>query len=322
MAASDETPAGLARRCGLALRARLGRVAGRPRGDALLRAYAAAFGATFLWGTQAPLMKLAVAEAGFVSLTMVRAVSAGLLLAAILAWRQGWPAFAVARADVPRMLALAFGGLILCHIGPFFALTRLPASASVILSNTSPIVMGLLAVLWLREPLRRPALAGLLVAFGGVALLVTRGGGPTGGLDLLGAAAALTGSIAWAGYTVAGRPLLLRYDPLRVVGLTGLVAGLAFVPLALVAEPPEARDAPAWVWLIAVYLGVLPIAVGNLLWYEALRLLRTAQVAAFQYLTPIWAVALAWVLLGEPLTLALLGSAVLVLAGLWLAQRR
>jgi drug/metabolite transporter (DMT)-like permease len=293
-----------------------------PPGERPAAAYVAAVVTTILWGTQAPLLKLALAEMGFISLAGARAVVSIVPLVGLLVWQQGWKTFRLPWADALRMAALGGVVLVVCQASFTFALTRLPASISVILVNTSPIFTAVLAVAWLREPLRRARLAGMLLSFGGVVLLVARGGGPTGPLDLLGVAGALLGSLTWATFTVAGRDLLARYDPLRVAALTGLASAIGFLPLALLVEPAAARAASPLVWGIVVYLGVLPIALGNVLWYGALRTLRAAQLGSFQYLVPLWSIVLAALLLGEALTPALVGGGAFVLLGLWLAQRR
>jgi drug/metabolite transporter (DMT)-like permease len=277
-----------------------------PSVGALLPAYLVALAATALWGTQPPLVRLAVAEAGFLSLAFARALASALPLLAILVWQRGWQTFA----------------LLLSQAMLFYALTRLTASAMALIYYTAPLFVAIFAALWLGERLRRTILAGVALAFAGVALLTLRGAGSTGTLDLVGVAAALLGAITWALYTVGGRHLLARYEPLRVVALTNMISALSFLPLALLLEPPEARAAPLWVWLIVIALGVLAIGLGNVLWYRALQRLPAAQVGAFMYTIPLWAMLLGWLWLGEPITPTLVSSAVLVFAGLWLAQRR
>lgn len=288
----------------------------------LLPAYLAATLATALWGTQPPLVRLAVAEAGFLSLAFVRALASALPLLAVLVWQRGWRTFAVPRADALRFVALGTGALMVSQVALFYALTRLPVSAMAVIYYTSPVFVAAFAALWLGEPLRRPVLAGVALAFAGIALLALRGGTAVGTLDPLGVAAALLGALAWAAYTVGGRDLLARYAPLHVVALTNMVSALAFLPLALLLEPPQARAAPLWVWLIVIALGVLAIGVGNVLWYRALQRLPAARVGAFMYTIPLWAIVLGAIWLGEPITPPLLGSAALVVGGLWLAQRR
>lgn len=286
------------------------------------RAYAAALGATLLWSTGGPLAKVLVPETGLIALGAVRALVGASVLLAILGWRQGRQAFAVPPADLARMAALTLLGLVVCQIAWLYALSRIPVSVTVILSNTSPMFAGLMAALWLAEPLRARAALGLVVSFGGIVLLVGQGEGPAGRLDLGGVAGALLSAATWAGYYVGGRALLARYDPLRLVTINLVIAACCWVPLALIFEPPWTRVAGPTVWLGAVYLGAFPMALGSVLWYGALRHVRAAQIGAFQSLTPVWTALIASVWLGEAITPTLVVGMLLVFAGLRLAQTR
>ncbi|MBI3967400.1 MAG: DMT family transporter [Chloroflexi bacterium] len=283
-------------------------------------AYLAPIVATALWGTQPPLIRVVVLHAGVLSLSTVRAFASALPLLAFVLWRDGRKTFALTPAEAVQVLVLGLGGLVLCQASFFYALTRLPAAAAALIHNTSPVFVALFAAFWLGEPLRRGTLGGLLLAFGGVALLASQGG-TAGALDPIGVASGLVGSVTWAAYSVGGRNLVKRYDAVKIVALTNTVGALGYVPLALLLEPPELRSAPLWVWGLAVYMGIVAIGVGNVLWYRAMRLLPVAQVGVFMYLTPLWAGGLAWWWLGEPITPAMLVSGGLIVGGLWLAQR-
>jgi drug/metabolite transporter (DMT)-like permease len=74
------------------------------------------------------------------------------------------------------------------------------------------------------------------------------------------------------------------------------------------------RAAPLSTTLTAVYLGIFPGAIGFVCWTYALAHLPTAHVASFLYLTPLVALGVAWIWLGElPAPLALFGGALVLL---------
>ncbi|MBI2321945.1 MAG: DMT family transporter [Chloroflexi bacterium] len=281
-----------------------------------------ALGATLLWGTQGPVAKVLVTDATFMALAALRGAAAAALLLAIVGGQRGWKALALPRDDLLRVVGVGVVGLGICQIAWLYALVHIPVSVTVILTNTSPVYIALLAVLWLGEPLRRDMALGMLLSFAGVVLLVLRGGGPTGVLDPGGVAAALLSGLGWAVFTVGGRSLVARHEPTRVVALAAVVGALCLVPLAALLAPWTALAGRPEVLAGALYLGLVPVAIGYVLWYGALRRLRAAQAAAFQYLVPVWTVAIAAVWLGEPLTAPLAGGMALVIAGVWLVQRR
>ena len=82
------------------------------------------------------------------------------------------------------------------------------------------------------------------------------------------------------------------------------------------------KQAPLEVTLAVVYLGVLPGALGFVIWTYALSRAPASIVASFLYLVPVFAIFIAWVWLGEiPLALSLVGG-VLSLAGVVLVNTR
>lgn len=304
----------------MSVRAGLGAWRDRAR-STVLPTQASALVATLLWGTQGPAAKFLVAEAALPLLAVLRGVSAAAVLTAVVGWHQGWRALALPRPDAVRVIALGVVGLGICQVAWLYALTRIPASAAVILTNTAPLYIAVMAVVWLGERLRRTTVIGLGLSFAGVLALVLQGSGTAGVLDLPGVLAALVSGFTWAVYTVLGRDLVRRYDPMRMVALSALVGALCLVPLALVVQPLGALVQRPHVLLGGVYLGVVPVAIGYVLWYSALRRLRAVQTAVFQYMIPVWTVALAHVWLGEPMTPGLLGGMALVIAGVWIVQR-
>src|SRR5438067_8724731 len=112
------------------------------------------------------------------------------------------------------------------------------ASTVGLVLGTTPVFVGVFALL---GGLERPARAFWLaaaVSFAGVGLI---GAGSSGGLsgDVLGDMIALATAATWAGYSVAIAPLMRRYSPFRISALV-LVCG--WVPLALVSIPQLAAQ--------------------------------------------------------------------------------
>jgi len=197
---------------------------------------------------------------------------------------------------------------------------RVDAGTAAMVINTGPILIALLAGVFLREGFPRGLFAGCAVAFGGCVLvgLATASSGARGGL---GVALCLLAALAYASAVVVQKAALTRASPFQVTWRGCAVATLACLPFApaLVSEAPHA-GARAIAW--TVYLGLMPTALGFATWSFALRRTTAGRTASLIYLIPIVAIILGWLVLGErPAWLALAGGG-LCLAGVLLARRR
>jgi drug/metabolite transporter (DMT)-like permease len=127
--------------------------------------------------------------------------------------------------------------------------------------------------------------------------------------------------LIWSAYTLLGRVALSTLSPLA---LTALVMAAGAVPLAL---PAALEDAPlartTWpAWTAFAYLVVFGTVIPFLWFYEGVKALGAARAAQFINLVPPLALAESVLILGEPVSGALLVGAGLVVAGLYLINRR
>ena len=188
------------------------------------------------------------------------------------------------------------------------------------LINTGPILIAILAGIFLKEGFPRWLFAGCAVAFSGC-VLIGIASSQRGSRAGLGIALLILAACAYATAVVIQKPVLARASPLQVTWLgcaAGTVVCLPFAP-TLVGELDDA-GATAVGWMI--YLGVAPTALGFATWAYALRRMSAGRLASLAYLIPVVAILLGWVILGEtPPWLAAVGGA-LCLAGVYLARRR
>jgi drug/metabolite transporter (DMT)-like permease len=235
----------------------------------------------------------------------------------------------VVRRRIPRLSSPEWATIVLLGLtgGTAFQLCLVGGLAfttpahSALLTCLSPVFTVLLAVAWLGEPLGARRAAGILVAFGGVTLIIARDASLTGGGSVVGDLLSLGAGLAWAVYSVAGKPLLARH---RAVDVTALSTIVGAIPLLALGMPGLA--AVDWgalgprMWLLLVYLSAITLGVGSLLWFWALARAATARVVVFTYLTPVVAAALSVSLGDEALTATLVAGAVTVVGGVALAQ--
>jgi drug/metabolite transporter (DMT)-like permease len=230
------------------------------------------------------------------------------------------------RAPLPQrrdMLAIAaFGVLFLgvYSVALNAAERRVDAGTAAMLINTGPILIAILAGIFLHEGFPRWLFAGCAVAFAGC-VLIGLASSQAGSRAGLGIALLIVAALAYATAVVIQKPVLARASPLQVTWLGCAAATVVCLPFAprLVGEVGDA-GATGIGWM--VYLGIAPTALGFATWAYALRRMSAGRLASFAYLIPVVAIVLGWALLGEtPPWLAALGGA-LCLAGVALARRR
>lgn len=234
-------------------------------------------------------------------------------------------AAAIWREPLPRRRDLlqigAFGVLFLgvYSVTLNSAERRVDAGTSAMLIQTGPILIAVLAGIFLKEGFPRWLFAGCAVAFSG-ALLIGLANSQSSSPSDIGIALLIVAAFAYATAVVIQKPVLERVSPLQVTWLgcaAGTVVCLPFAPM-LVGELDDAGStALGW----TIYLGVAPTALGFATWAYALRRMSAGRLASLAYLIPVVAVLLGWALLGEtPPWLAAVGGA-LCLAGVYLARR-
>ncbi|MBI3526156.1 MAG: EamA family transporter [Betaproteobacteria bacterium] len=186
----------------------------------------------------------------------------------------------------------------------FVAAYRLPGGLAAVVGAIQPLlVMGLAWALDRRRPARLAAGASVLGIAGMAALLLS----PGAIWDPIGIAAALAGAACMA----AGTYLTRRWRPdVPVLAFTGwqlLLGGLMLVPVAWVADPPLPELSATQV-LGYAYLSIFGAVVAYALWFRGIARLSPVAVSSLVLLSPLTAVILGWVLLGQVMTgLSLLG---------------
>jgi len=220
--------------------------------------------------------------------------------------------------DLPALAGLGLVGHALYNLALAWGQTRVPAASASFLIASAPIWMLTMSAALGLERLAAGRLFAMMVSLGGVALIaVGRGGSLV--LDPP-ALIVVAASLMQAVYSMGQRPLLDRYAPLQISAFTVFAALLWLTPFApsaigrlLVAPWPHG--------LAALFLGVVPTAVGYSTWASAMSSLSPSSAGAFLYLVPAVVLVLAWAILGEfPPSLAITGG-VLVVAGVIAVQR-
>ena len=219
------------------------------------------------------------------------------------------------RRHLPLLVAAAFFGMTAYQLLLNAAELHVPAATASIVVAAAPLVSVAIATLFLGEQLTVTRVAGSVVAIGGVVVvaLARSGATVTSALWIVVGAAVVQGI-----YHPLTKPLLRDRSGLEVATyamVAGTIMSLPLLPWGW----HEMVAAPASAWVSALYLGLLPSALGFVLWGYAWRICVVTSTSLL-YLVPAFAVVIGFIWLGEvPLVGELLGGAV-VIAGVVLVS--
>jgi drug/metabolite transporter (DMT)-like permease len=227
----------------------------------------------------------------------------------------------LARRDAVRLVlagvAVVTGYHISLNIGTKYT-TSGTAALVVALSPALTLLLG--AALGLERAGSR-RIAGLAVAFVGVAVVVFLGAGADlsfanakGPLIVIGA------PVAFALYNVLLQPLLHRYGLLALTAASSLVGMLGLLPFVRPSTVDAIADMSANSAALILYLGLICTLLGYAAWNVGLRGLGPTRAVSYTYAIPALAVLMGAVFLDEPITIWLAVGGALVLGGVALAQ--
>jgi drug/metabolite transporter (DMT)-like permease len=286
---------------------------------------AVAIGATLLlmvvWGTTYIVTKIAIQEFPPLTLAALRFLMAALVLAP----------FAIAAGGLKRLprplpiwtlTSMALTGFVLYYGAFNFALEYGSASQGALIQALIPAAVAIAAVIALKEPMSRQRIAGIVLAIGGVVLIVANGESDSASPNpLLGGFLMFASVAVWAVYTIQVKKLA-HLEPAVLLTVIATIATLLQAPLVAfeLARHPGPLAFSAQGWASAVFLGAIASGAGLLVYNRVLRVLDASLVGTYINLLPIVGVLCAVVFLGETLGSWQIVGAVLAIAGMWLAS--
>jgi drug/metabolite transporter (DMT)-like permease len=239
-----------------------------------------------------------------------------------LLWRAGGLP-GLRRGEALRILVASAAGVTAYHLA-LNAGERTTASGVaaliVALGPAATLALALAAGLESYAPRR---LAGIALAFAGVAVVVVPGTGAHLSLHgLRGPLLVLAAPLTFALYNVLYKPLLGRYDLPALTAAGGLAGSLMLLPFENTGAVDRFGALAAGDWLALAALGLGATLGGYVTWSIALRGLEPSRAMSYLYLVPPLAVTIGALALDEPVSGWLVLGGALVIGGVAVAQRQ
>ncbi|MFV0408862.1 MAG: EamA family transporter [Paracoccus sp. (in: a-proteobacteria)] len=263
-----------------------------------------------IWGSTYIITTEFLPGASPLLLAMLRALPAGLFL--LLLTRRLPQGIWLARSFILGALNFSIFWWLL-----YVAAYRLPGGVAAVIGAAQPLIVLFLARALLGQTIRPAAIAAGAIGMIGVALLALT---PLAKLDMVGVLAMLAGAVSMAFGSVLTRKWQPPVSALTFTAWQLTAGGLLLVPMALLsapALPPLSASSLA----ALIYLSLIGGGITYFLWFRGIAALGPATIAPLGLLSPVSAMLLGWLVLGQVLSPGQTLGMVMVLASVWLGQR-
>ncbi len=273
---------------------------------------------TMFWGCNQVAIKVAILGYSPVFLAIARSSIAAFLIWLWCLWR-GIPLFDRDQTLLPGILAGLLFGLEFLLI--FFGMDLTTAARGVLMVNTMPFWILIGAHFFLGERMTMVKLAGLILAFAGVALVFSDRLSMPDPSAIVGDAMILVAALFWASTTlVIKRSTLATARPEKTLLYQLVVSALIAFP-ALPFGAPHIRDLAFLPTAALLFQAVIVVAITYLIWFRMIRIYPAAGLSSFTFLTPAFGVLGGGLLLDEPLSIRIFLALALIAAGLLIVNR-
>ena len=279
----------------------------------------AVIGVMVLWAGNFIVVKSAVAVLPPVGFTFLRFTLASATLFVLLRWREG--GIGLPRRDLAAIMGFGALGFGVYQILWTTGLTTVPAGDSALIIAATPVLVALIAVVARTDVLTPMKLAGVLLSFAGVAVVIASGPGLTIGGTIVGEVITLGAALCWSIYTAYATPYVRRYSPLRATAWGSLAGTIVLAPLAVfqLSGVDTAGLTPDVIAAI-LYSGFLAAGVSNVIVMNGVKVLGPTRTSALQFLVPALAVVLAAAFLAEGIRPGQIVGGFVIVAGVLLTR--
>ena len=275
----------------------------------------------FIWGSNFSIVKVALVDFPEVPFNAMRLVVATLVYLAVIFGTSARERLqALTRRDWVELFFLGTVGTFLYQFCFVAAVKRTSVGNGSLIIGMSPIVIAVMSAWVGHERIRPVRWLGIAIAMLGLYLVVGRG------LDLTGETwrgdvLMMGGVICWAVYSVASQSILKRHSPLIVIALTfSFGATLYILTMLPVMVATDWRVVSGFSWLMMLTSATLALNLSYWIWYTGLKRLGGSRTSIYSYLTPVVAMLVAAIWLGEPVTSNQMTGASAIFAGLLITR--
>jgi drug/metabolite transporter (DMT)-like permease len=228
------------------------------------------------------------------------------------------------RKELPSLIVLGLTGVTLLYLFQFIGIHFTNAPTASVLINTNVIFIAILSGLFLHETLTRKRVAGIVLSFIGVFVImfvdISKQELTFDNLFLIGGILMLLSAFCWALYSFVGKRLLKTYDAFVITAYAFGFGTLFYIPFVVLHLGSVLQQTSLNGWLAVLYLALTCSLFGYLGWYYALKHIDASKAAVFLNFIPLFTILMSF-FLGTSLTWFFFLGAGLIIYGVYLTQR-
>lgn len=278
-----------------------------------------------IWGSNFAVVKAALEDFPALPFNALRLVVSSTLFLAAIALQARRAPDATARltgADWRQLVFLGLLGQLLYQWCFVAGVARTSVGNAALIFGCTPVAVALFASLAGHE--RIPAMRWVGAGLSLVGIYAVVGHRATWTTDgLIGDAIVIVAMLCWSLYSVAAQPLLRRHSPLTVTGWSMAIGATCYVLIAVpsfVSTDWSSISTRSW-WLMTGS-SVLSLAFAYMIWYTAVQRIGSSRTAMYSNLTPIVAMIVGFLWLGEPITRGQMVGTAAILTGVFVTRMR
>jgi len=276
-----------------------------------------------IWGINTPIMKIGIEASSplvFNSLRLDLAAIASIIAMVLTKSYKAMP-----MKDVLKIINISCFGFCFNQLFFVFGLPATTAGNASLVLATLPVSVALINRALKIDSISRRLVLGIVISLSGITVIVLGAEKEISmaGPHIVGTASILMAQFCYGYYTVFFQRLTEKYSVYQIMACVTSICAILFGVFAF----PEFRsinlsDFSATVWYCAIFSSLFAVSLGNSIWFWVINIVGTTRASMYHNLNPVFAIAFAWVTLGERFGLLQVIGAVMIFWGLYLARNQ
>jgi drug/metabolite transporter (DMT)-like permease len=273
-----------------------------------------------IWGSNFSIVKVALRDFPEIAFNAMRMIVGSAVFLGVIRFTRTELHPKLTGRDWRELAFLGAIGTFLYQLCFVAGVGRTSVGNSSLIIGISPIAIAIMSSFAGHERIRPVRWLGVTIALFGLYLVVGRG------LDLSGDtwrgdALMMASVICWSTFSVASQPILKRHSPLIVIGLAFSIGGAMYVVTLLPwLLKVDWRAVSSFSWMLMLVSALLSLNLSYWIWYTGLKKLGGSRTSVYSYLTPIVAIIVAAIWLGEPVSSNQIAGAGAIFTGLLITR--